>query len=109
MSEANDHQPFPLFKGACRLPTVFGIPRSIVIYLGVGGGMLFLFIKFYALPFILLAFAICWSVTLYDARAFRILGLWFKTKFQNTRKKQFFQLWKASSYSPIRYRRKDLP
>ena len=36
MSEANDHQPFPLFKGACRLPTVFGIPRSIVIYLGVG-------------------------------------------------------------------------
>lgn len=108
MNEANEFRAFPLFKGACRLPTVIGIPRTVVIFLGVGGGMLFLFIKLYALPFILLAFVICWSVTLYDDRAFRILGLWFKTKLQNTRKKNFHTLWKASSYSPVRQRRKEL-
>lgn len=109
MSEANEHSAFPLFKGACRLPTIVGIPRSTVMYLAGGGGTLFLFIKLYALPIVFIAFVICWSVTLYDDRAFRILGLWVMTKLENTRKKKFHAIWKASSYSPIRQRRKDLP
>lgn len=108
MDKASDFKPFPLFKGACRLPTFFGIPRTVFILLGCASGSMFLIFKFYVLPFVFIAFMICWIVTRYDDRAFRILGLWFKTKFQNTRNKRFADLWKASSYSPVRYKQKDI-
>jgi len=106
---SDDYRPFPLFKGACRLPTVAGIPRTTFILLGTLGASLFLAIKVWAFPFIFVAFVTCWSVTKYDDRAFRILGLWFKTKFANTRNRPFHQLWKASSRAPVIYRQRDLP
>lgn len=98
-----NYEPFPLFKGATRIPTVGGVPMiplMIMLVIVASLAMLFsLFAWFVAVPL----WFIMAQITKNDDMAFRIWGLWFDTKWRNGNK----TFWGASSYSTSDYRKKS--
>jgi len=94
-------EPFPLFKGATRIPTVAGVPLiPLMLMIVVVASLAMLFSLWYwalALP----SWFIMAQITKNDDRAFRIWGLWFETKCRNSFSSSF---WNASSYSKADYR-----
>lgn len=91
---------FPLFKGACREPTYWGVPRTPFVLACMAVATLACFISFWLA---LLIFAIVPAMrefTRKDDRAFTIWYLWLITTGVNRNKK----FWGASSYAPITYR-----
>ena len=95
------YEPFPLFKGATRLPTVAGVPMMplmVMLVIVASSAMLFsLWAWFLAVPI----WFIMAQVTRNDDRAFRIWWLWIDTKWRNGNK----SFWRASSYSKADYRK----
>ncbi|AGF75070.1 TrwM protein [Bartonella australis AUST/NH1] len=93
---------FPLFKGATRVPTIWGVPMIPLMVMAMGVAVVAMTISllwwFVALPL----WFIMAQITKSDDRAFRIWWLWIDTKFRN-RNKNF---WGASSYSPSNYRKR---
>ncbi|SUB29765.1 Type IV secretion system protein virB3 [Oligella ureolytica] len=102
MPPQQEHETFPLFKGATRLPTIAGVPMVplMVMFMGVAVVALTVSIWWWALA-IPLWFLMA-QITKNDDKAFRILWLWIDTKLRN-RNKGF---WGASSYSPSNYRKR---
>lgn len=97
----------PVFKGATRLPTFLGVPRTILIGTFITCATLFMFIHLYALILFGLVFAVEWSVTKYDDRAFHVIHLAWTTKFlNNVLWRQFTNIWGGSSRSPVRWKAK---
>ncbi|WP_116893105.1 type IV secretion system protein VirB3 [Pseudomonas savastanoi] len=94
---------FPLFKGATRLPTLGGIPRTVVLVIAMIAGGLWLNIHFYALPIAGVIWFVCWRITLKDDRIFRIIWLCWKTKIKNGIESPFKKKWGGSTYSPTNY------
>ncbi|WP_455481889.1 type IV secretion system protein VirB3 [Bartonella sp. B35(2025)] len=96
------HEEFPLFKGATRVPTIFGVPMMafiiMVIIVAVIAMTINIFLWLIAPPL----WFIMVQITKNDDKAFRIWGLWIDTKFRNRNKK----FWGASSYSPSNYRKR---
>lgn len=93
--------PYPLFRGATRVPLYFGMPviPGLMALSGIGAIALLshrLWVWGFLIP-ILLAMRI---IVKYDDRAFRIWGLWLDTKARNFRHRRF---WQASSYTPVSY------
>jgi type IV secretion system protein VirB3 len=94
-------EPFPLFKGATRVPTVLGVPLVplliMVIAIAAVAMTLSLWWWLIALPLWL----IMAQVTKNDDRAFRIWWLFIDTKWRNSSN----SFWQASTYSKINYHR----
>ena len=95
----------PLFKGITRVPRAIGIPRTIALLLFMFCSALFMIIHIWALLIFAILWIICKTLTQYDDRMFRIIGLWFKSKFINSYESKCKQ-WGGSSYSPVSYKRK---
>jgi type IV secretion system protein VirB3 len=97
---------FPLFKGATRLPTYMGIPRTPFLLVFMVCGALFMVIHFWT--FLLFAFLwfVCFCITKHDDRMFRVIGLALKTKIVNLAESPFSSRWGGSSYAPVSYKEK---
>lgn len=107
---------FKVYKGARRLPTIAGVPRTPAIIIFMISATSFMTLRLGAL----LVFAVLWTVAYslckYDDRMFRILWLWFITKGVNIIRGNAqirrhgadmdspFRHWKGSTYSPARTR-----
>jgi type IV secretion system protein VirB3 len=97
---------FPLFKGATRLPTYMGIPRTPFLLVFMVCGALFMVIHFWT--FLLFAFLwfVCFCITKHDDRMFRVIGLAFSTKIVNLVDSPFSSRWGGSSYKPVSHKEK---
>ena len=102
MKSQQHHEAFPLFKGATRVPTVWGVPMMPLMVMVMGVAVIAMTLSiwwwFLAPP---LWFTMA-QITKNDDKAFRILWLWIDTKLRN-RNKSF---WGASSYSPTHYKKR---
>lgn len=97
----------PLFKGVTRVAKIGWIPRNVALIIFMISATLFMTLHFWSL----LVFVVLWSIaaalTKYDDRIFRIIGLWWQTKFSNYQDSPF-KSWGGSSYSPVSYKKKRL-
>jgi type IV secretion system protein VirB3 len=91
---------YPLFKGATRIPTVFGVPSMPLLFVGCAVGIVAMWVSLWCWLFLGPLVVIMRLITKHDDRAFRIWGLWFETKIRNKNK----AFWGASTYSPTDYR-----
>ncbi|MGV1121200.1 MULTISPECIES: VirB3 family type IV secretion system protein [Xanthomonas translucens group] len=94
---------FPLFKGATRLPTFAGVPRTAFLATFMTCATLFLTIHLWALALFALAWFIEFCIAKHDDRIFRIIALAVRTKGLNLINSPFTKKWGGSSYSPIDY------
>ena len=94
---------FPLFKGATRLPTWLGVPRSAMIVTFMFCGALWMHIHLYALGLFVVLWFVEWLITRHDDRMFRVIALAFQTKIVNFVDSPFIKRWGGSSYSPTNY------
>ncbi|PIT70415.1 type IV secretion system protein VirB3 [Bartonella tribocorum] len=96
---SQEKKEFPLFKGATRVPTMWGVPMMPLIIMIMGVAVIAMTINIFLW---VIAPPLCFimaQITKNDDKAFRIWWLWIDTKFRN-RNKGF---WGASSYSPSNY------
>lgn len=101
MSEPQE--PFPLFKGATRVPTIAGVPMvPLIVMLCLVAAMAMLLSLWWWFIAIPLWFVMA-QITRNDDRAFRIWYLWFDTKWRNGNK----SFWGASTYSKSDYRKRN--
>ncbi|EPR8095381.1 TPA: VirB3 family type IV secretion system protein [Pseudomonas aeruginosa] len=100
---SNSQGRHPLFKGATRLPTWAGVPRTIFLLTFMSCAALFPVVHFWAVGLFALLFAIEWCICRHDDRMFRIIGLAWQTKVTNKLESPFSSLWGGSSYSPRDY------
>ncbi|CAO1670507.1 type IV secretion system protein VirB3 [Salinicola sp. NYA28a] len=111
---------FTLYKGATRLPTFLGVPRTPMIVTLMACATLWLHIQLWALLVLFFAWFIEFCICKHDDRAFRILALWFRTKginrirtavshrrFNKGDEKNPLDVWQGSSYSPMSNVRED--
>lgn len=98
---------FPLFKGATRLPTFAGVPRTAILLTFIFCAALFMLIHAWALALFGLLWFVEWCVTKHDDRMFRILALTMQTKVFNRINSPFTKLWGGSSYATVDYQGKD--
>lgn len=94
---------FPLFQGATRVATLFGIPRAVFGGILAISAVTFLVAKHYGLAIGPILWVICYAITKHDERMFRILYLFFITKFFTLRESGYVELWNGSSVSPVSY------
>ncbi|MCC8616328.1 type IV secretion system protein VirB3 [Xanthomonas vesicatoria] len=94
---------FPLFKGATRLPTFAGVPRTVFLATFMACATLFLTIHMWAVALFALAWFIEFCVAKHDDRIFRVISLAIKTKGFNLINSPFTKKWGGSSYSPVDY------
>ncbi len=95
------HDAFPLFKGATRAATLWGVPTMplLVMVMAVAAIAMVAGLQWWALAPAL--WAVMAGITRHDDQAFRVWQLAIDTKLRN-RNKRF---WGASSYAPSDYRR----
>jgi type IV secretion system protein VirB3 len=98
----------PVFKGATRLPTFAGVPRTVILFTAIGCGVMFMFIHAYAIFIFAILYAIEWSITKHDDKMFHILLLSFNTTLRSQllffgKTRRFWKIWNGSSESPIVY------
>lgn len=99
------NEAFPLFKGAVRVPTIWGVPMVPLVSMVMGVAAVSMVVSLLCWIAVLPFWFIMAQITKNDDKAFRILWLWISTKLFN-RNKSF---WGASSYSPSDYRKRKLP
>ncbi|CAB3802641.1 Type IV secretion system protein virB3 [Paraburkholderia ultramafica] len=97
----DDIHPFPLFKGATRVPTRFGVPTTPLLCAVCVVAILAMWASLWCWLLLIPVIAIMRLITRHDDRAFGIWWLWFETKARNRNKR----LWGGSSYAPRHYRR----
>lgn len=95
-------EPFPLFKGATRVPTIWGVPMMPLLVMVIGVAVVALTVSIWWWGLVPPLWFLMAQITKNDDKAFRIWWLWFDTKVRN-RNKGF---WGASTYSPSDYRKK---
>ncbi|EJF80492.1 type IV secretion system protein VirB3 [Bartonella doshiae] len=93
---------FPLFKGATRVPTVWGVPMMPLIFMVISVAAVAMTINIFLWLIAVPLWFIMVQITKNDDKAFRIWWLWIDTKLRNRNKK----FWGASSYSPSNYRKR---
>jgi type IV secretion system protein VirB3 len=97
----DDIHPFPLFKGATRVPTKFGVPTTPLLCAVCVVAILAMWASLWWWLLLIPVIAIMRLITRHDDRAFGIWWLWFETKARNRHKR----FWGGSSYAPRQYRR----
>ncbi|UUL21331.1 VirB3 family type IV secretion system protein [Escherichia albertii] len=71
---------YPLFKGATRLPTFAGVPRTVIIATFIFCATLFMTIHLWAVVLFGLLWFIEFCISKHDDRMFRIIWLAIMTK-----------------------------
>lgn len=99
----NQEQPFTLFKGATRVPTLSftGVPVMPFMVMAISVASIAMVVSLWAwlaVPPLWIMMAV---LTKNDDRAFRIIGLFLDTKLRNKNT----SFWKASTYGPTDYRK----
>lgn len=97
---------FPLFKGATRLPTYMGIPRTPFLLIFMASGASFMLIHFLAFVLFGLLWFAAFCITKHDDRMFRIIGLAARTKLVNRMDSPFTRKWGGSSYATTNHKAK---
>jgi type IV secretion system protein VirB3 len=93
-------KPFPLFKGATRVPTFFGVPTMPLLASVSAVAIIAMWVSLWCWLLVIPVVVIMRLITRHDDRAFSIWWLWFDTKFRNKNK----PFWGGSTYSPTDYR-----
>ncbi|CAM2164751.1 type IV secretion system protein VirB3 [Burkholderia latens] len=96
-----DIEPFPLFKGATRVPLVFGVPAMPLLVAVSAVAIIAMWVSLWCWLLLVPVVVIMRLITRHDDRAFSVWWLWFETKFRNGHK----SFWRGSTYSPNDYRR----
>lgn len=99
MESNNETGAFPLFKGCTRVPLMFGVPVAPLFMAAGVIALISMWVSLWCYLLLIPVYLIMRAITATDDKAFRIIGLYFDTKFRNRNKR----VWGASSYSPIRY------
>jgi type IV secretion system protein VirB3 len=102
MMDDDQIRSFPLFKGATRVPTFFGVPMMPLLGAVSAVAIIAMWVSLWCWLFLIPVITIMRLITRHDDRAFSIWWLWFETKFRNKNK----AFWGGSAYSPIDYRRR---
>lgn len=97
----NNSGKFPLFKGATRLPTWAGVPRTVILATFIFCATLFMTIHLWAIGLFVFLWFIEFCISKHDDRMFRVLWLTFTTKVLNMINSPFTKRWNGSSYSPV--------
>lgn len=95
--------PFPLFKGATRVPIVVGVPMMPLLWMLIAVAILAMTLTLWCWFLALPLWFVMAQITKNDDRAFRIWALWIDTKWRNGHK----AFWGASTYSKCDYRAKN--
>jgi len=92
---------FPLFKGATRAATVWGVPLIPLVAMVVGVASAAVMVGIWWLGLLVPGWLLMAQITRADDRAFRILGLWAQTKLVNRLRGVLVggDFWGASTYS----------
>jgi len=93
---------FPLYKGATRVATMWGVPFLPLVAMVLAVAVLVMFFGFYWLALFVPGWVVMAQVTRTDDRAFRMLGLWAETKVRNRLRllgAAGGRFWGASSYA----------
>lgn len=93
---------FPLFKGATRVPTLWGVPMIPLMVVVIGVAVVALTVSIWWWGLLLPLWGVMAQITRNDDKAFRIWWLWIDTRLRN-RNKTF---WGASSYTPAPCRKR---
>lgn len=99
---AREQEAFPLFKGATRTATVWGVPTIPLLFAFIFVASIAMLFSLWLWILMVPIWAVMAAVTKYDDKAFRIWGLFIQTKLRN-RNKAF---WKGSTYATARYRKR---
>ncbi|EMM4514120.1 VirB3 family type IV secretion system protein [Salmonella enterica] len=99
-------EPYPLFKGATRVPTTWGVPMMPLLYMTIFVALIALNVNIFCWALWPVLWWIMAQITKTDDKAFRIWGLFFDTKVRNGLFGGSYSFWDASSYSPNDYRKK---
>lgn len=95
---------YPVYKALTRSPTIFGVPMMPLIAMTMVVAIIALSLSiFWWALWPVLCFVMA-QITKYDDKAFRIISLWIDTKVLNGNK----TFWGASSYSPIKRKKRKL-
>lgn len=111
---------FPLYKGGTRPATFLGVPRIPMIATLMLCAALWLIIHLWALPIFAFLWFVEFCICKHDARMFRIMALWFRTKglnkfrtafshrrFNRGESKSPAEIWGGTSYAPMTNVRED--
>lgn len=105
-SQDNDNlEPYPLFQGATRLPTILGVPMMPLMVMTMGVAVVALLLSIFWWGLWLVLWFVMAQITKNDDKAFRKWGLWIDTKFLNGLFNGGRKFWGASTYSPANYRK----
>ncbi|RYE20004.1 MAG: TrwM protein [Sphingobacteriaceae bacterium] len=95
-------EPFLLFKGATRVPTVLGVPMIPLMFMCITvAAIAMLFGLIWYLIGIPIWFIMS-QITKHDDQAFHVWWLWLDTKWLNYR-----PFWQASTYSKAKYHKRQ--
>jgi type IV secretion system protein VirB3 len=93
---------YPLYKGATRVATYWGVPFVPLVGLVMGVGIAVMFLGLWWLGLLIPGWLLMREITKSDDRAYRILWLWAQTKLWNrllTLRVGAGDFWGASTYS----------
>ena len=95
--------PFPLYKGATRAAVYLGVPLIPLVVMFMGVAVLSMLLGLWWWGLLLPGWIFLAQVTRSDDRAFRILGLWLRTKVLNRWRLRLLggqgEFWGASTYA----------
>lgn len=95
---------FPLFKGATRVATVWGVPLVPFVALVIGVASAAVMVGIWWLGLVVPGWLLMAQITRADDRAFRIVWLWAQTKLANRMRMVRLggrsEFWGASTYAP---------
>jgi type IV secretion system protein VirB3 len=96
-------EPFPLYKGATRAAVYWGVPLVPLIAMGLVVAMLAMMLSVWWWGLLLPGWVFMSQLTRADDRAFRIMGLWLRTRVLNRARPAIRgvrgEFWGASSYA----------
>ncbi len=96
-------RPYPLYKGATRAAVYWGVPLVPFVGMVIGVSMLAMLLSLWWWGLLIPGWVFMSQVTRADDRAFRIVGLWLRTKVLNRARLAVggagTEFWGASSYA----------
>lgn len=98
----------PLFVGLTRPTMIGGVTfQGIMLNMMITTGVFMVTKNPLHLGVALPIHAVFYGICAHDPRAFELLGLWFRTKFDNQLSRWFRPYWKASSYTPLPFKERS--
>lgn len=97
----------PLFKGATKLPTFMGVPRTALLITFMFWGVLLMWVHFWAMGGFAITVFVEFCITKHDDRMFRVIGLMASTKIRNWIESPIKKHWGGYTLATKRYVKRD--